>query len=513
MLKKLRITVAVVLFTLITFYFLDFATLLPNHFHILAHIQLVPAILSFSIGILFFLFLLTFFFGRIYCSVICPMGVFQDVIGRFHKKKKYTYTPPKNVLRWVIVLGVVLSFLVGFTLILSILDPYSAYGRMIVGVFKPVYMEVNNLLALLLTKAGIYNLYIVDVAIRGMAAFVIGLLTFLVIGFMAYKFGRTYCNTVCPVGTVLGFISKYSVFKIKINAEKCNSCGLCATKCKAACINSKEHVIDYSRCVACYNCLPACRKKALEYSFAPLKKRVKPEQESPVMPVNDGPGTDNSRRAFLATSVLGALAIPKAMARKGDALLTDYRAYEKKYPLCPPGSVSAGHLQKHCTACHLCVSKCPSNVLVPAFLEYGLGGMMQPRMSFEKGFCNFDCTVCTEVCPNGAILPLTVEEKHVTQVGKVVFVIDNCIVHRDGTSCGACSEHCPTQAVSMQPYKDGLTIPTIHTELCVGCGGCEYVCPVRPFRAIYIEGNAVQQQAVPFEKSEKKEVELDDFGF
>jgi len=115
---------------------------------------------------------------------------------------------------------------------------------------------------------------------------------------------------------------------------------------------------------------------------------------------------------------------------------------------------------------------------------------MQPMLSFEKGFCNYDCTICSDVCPSGALLPLTLEQKHVTQMGQVQFIIENCIVHTDGTSCGACSEHCPTQAVSMIPYKNDLTIPHINTEICVGCGGCEYVCPTMPYKAIYVEGIA-----------------------
>ena len=122
-------------------------------------------------------------------------------------------------------------------------------------------------------------------------------------------------------------------------------------------------------------------------------------------------------------------------------------------------------------------------------------------------------TVCSDVCPNGAIPPLTVEQKHLTQMGYVVFIEENCIVLTDGTSCGACSEHCPTQAIAMVPYKDGLTLPHVNTEICVGCGGCEYVCPARPFRAVYIEGNPVQKEAKPFKESEEHKVEIDDFGF
>ena len=183
---------------------------------------------------------------------------------------------------------------------------------------------------------------------------------------------------------------------------------------------------------------------------------------------------DNACREFLATTLAATLTVPVLMAQghgqQERLRLRDGSGHTRQVPISPPGSLGHEHLGQHCTACHLCISKCPSRVLKPALLEYGLSGMMQPMMYFDKGFCNYDCTVCSDVCPNGAILPLSVEEKHRTQVGRVVFVEDFCIVHTDGTSCGACSEHCPTQAVSMIPYRDGLTIPHTNPQICVGCG-------------------------------------------
>lgn len=206
-----------------------------------------------------------------------------------------------------------------------------------------------------------------------------------------------------------------------------------------------------------------------------------------------------NRREFLAlaAAVPVALALPK----------------QESKAISPPGSVSAEHLLKRCTACHLCVAKCSSKVLKPAFMEYGVRGAMAPMMHFEKGFCNFDCVDCSNVCPNGALIPLSVEQKHRLQVGKVVFKPEICVVHTDGTSCGACSEHCPTQAVKMVPYKNGLTEPFIDEDICVGCGGCEYICPVRPQRAIYVKGNKVHQQAKAFVVEKKEEQEITDFGF
>ena len=505
MLRKIRIGISVVLFSLITFFFLDFAGILPNSFHRLAHLQFIPALLSFSVGILIFLILLTLLFGRFYCSTICPMGIFQDIVARVSKsvgkkRKRYGYSPAKNILRWVIVGVTVLTFACGFTLILGLLDPYSAYGRIAVNVFKPVYMSGNNLLESVFSRFENYTFYQTDASILSMTSFMIALVTLAIIGILAWKHGRTWCNTICPVGTVLGLLSRFSLFKVRIDKNKCNGCGMCATKCKAACIDSKKHTIDYSRCVDCFDCLESCSKHALVYSPIVSKKKQ---------------DTDTAKRRFLMIGVMTAVAAPKILAqiKETTATLGGKKAYKKENPITPPGSVSLEHFQAHCTSCHLCVSKCPSHVLKPALMEYGLEGMMQPTVSFEKGFCNFDCTVCGDVCPNGAIKPLTVDEKHLTQMGHVIFIEENCIVHTDGTSCGACSEHCPTQAVAMVPYKDGLTIPQVNTEICVGCGGCEYVCPARPFRAIYIEGNPVQKEAKPFKETETEKIEVDDFGF
>ena len=220
---------------------------------------------------------------------------------------------------------------------------------------------------------------------------------------------------------------------------------------------------------------------------------------------------DAKKRQFLAAGLTAAIGIPAVLSQEKTELFTGKKD-TRKTPISPPGAMSTEHLLKHCTSCHLCISKCPSKVLKPAFMEYGIGGMMQPVMCFENGFCNFDCTICSNVCPSKALKPLTVAQKHLTQVGSVVFCEDRCVVYAKGYNCGACSEHCPTQAVKMMPYKNGLTIPHIDPDICVGCGGCEFICPARP-HAIYVEGNKIQQQATPFSKEEKNEKEIIDFGF
>jgi ferredoxin len=517
LLKKLRVIVSVIIFSLITFYFIDFREVLPLEFDFLADIQFIPALSALNFVVLSILIILTLIFGRVYCSSICPMGIFQDIADWFSKKirsgkkkKRYKYSKAKNILRWSVLAILTLTvILFGTTAFLGFFDPYSAYGRIAVNVFKPIYLWGNNILEAIFTGFGNYTFYRMEVYILSVFALIVSLVTFFAIGFLAWKYGRTYCNTICPVGTILGFLSKYSLFKIKLDESRCNSCGACERNCKSSCINSKQHHIDYSRCVTCFNCIGSCKTKALTFSPVSLKKeKVENAPKETTMNID--------RRRFLTATFTTALAAPKILAQDklmDIRILDNGTAYNLHRPIAPPGAQSIAHLLTHCTSCHLCISKCPSKVLKPSFKEYGLKGIMQPVMYYDKGFCNFDCTICTDVCPNDALHKLTVEEKHLTQVGKVVFLRENCIVITEGTSCGACSEHCPTQAVSMKPYIDGLTLPHIEEDICVGCGGCEYVCPVRPYKAIYVEPNEVHQEAKPFDKDEQIDVELDGFGF
>lgn len=226
MLRNIRIGISVLLFGLITFFFLDFAEILPIGFHRLAHLQLIPALLSLSIGILLFLIVLTLLFGRIYCSSICPMGILQDVIARISKatgkkKKRYQYSPAKNILRWSILGLTIIGFLCGFTMIVGLLDPYSAYGRIVVHVFKPIYMGGNNLLESIFSRFDNYTFYRVDASVVELFSLIIAIITLVAVVVLAWKHGRTWCNTVCPVGTVLGFLSRFSLFKIRIDHDKC----------------------------------------------------------------------------------------------------------------------------------------------------------------------------------------------------------------------------------------------------------------------------------------------------
>ncbi|HPS10327.1 MAG TPA: 4Fe-4S binding protein [Paludibacteraceae bacterium] len=507
MLKKFRIGISVTLFVLINLFFLDFAGFLPLGFHSVTKIQLVPALLALNVEVLVILLVLSLVFGRVYCSFICPMGVYQDVVAwlskKFTKKKKYTFSKAMTVLRWTVLAATVIAFIFGFNFLVGLLDPYGAYGRIVTHIFRPAYLAGNNLLEYIFSSFDNYTFYKVGIYSLGLLSTLIALATLVGIGLLAWRNGRTWCNTICPVGTLLGFISRYSLFRLQFDDDKCNSCGLCAMKCKASCINSKDKQIDYSRCVTCFNCIEACNRSAMKYAPYKWKKTVTNVPENKTV--------DESKRRFLSATVVTAVAATSLMGQKV-ASFTGKRALKRNLPIVPPGGLNVENLQEKCISCHLCVSKCPSHVIKPAFTEYGLGGMMQPRLYFDHGFCNYDCTVCSDVCPSKALRPLTVEQKHQTQVGQVHFIRHNCIVFTDETNCGACSEHCPTQAVHMVPYKGVLTIPETDVSICVGCGGCEYVCPAKPYKAIYVEGLEAHN-TLQFKKEKKEDIKVDDFGF
>lgn len=506
-LKTIRVGLSLLFFLPIVLFFIDFTGKLPTQLHQFLHLQWIPALLSLNLVALCILLVLSLFFGRIYCSVICPLGVFQDVLSwktrLFRKKKKhrFEYTKPQTILRYSILAITIIVFLFDSSFLVLLFDPYSTFGRIVSQLFRPLVIWANNGLAGLLSKTGNYTLYEVEQVSFVPIAFGISLLFFLVVTIMSWSKGRSYCNTICPVGTGLGILSRFSIFKISFDESNCTQCGLCSKQCKSQCIDSKNMKVDDSRCVTCFNCLSACKKGGIKYDFRYKKTIRKPAQEK----------IDNSRRTFLLTSgvivATAALAKPKQVISNNDSILS-------RKPIMPPGATSIEHFSAHCTGCQLCVSKCPMQVLKPAALQYGILGITQAHLAFSTHvFCSYDCNICTTVCPTGALKKLSIEEKKVTQIGVANFREHKCVVFTDEKDCGACSEHCPTQAVHMIPYKNGLTIPEVTKDICIGCGACESICPVRPYQAIYVEGVATQLKAKKPSEAKKFDKKIDDFGF
>lgn len=486
MLKRTRIALATVVFALIMLLFLDISGTLHTWLSWLAMIQFVPALLALNVGIIVALIVLTLIFGRIYCSVICPLGVMQDIISNIHSRRKrnrFSHSPEKRIMRYTFLVIFIASFVAGAGAVVALLSPYSSYGRIATNIFQPLWATGNNVLALIAERADSYSFYSVDVWIRSLPTFIIAAASFVVIACLAWSGGRTYCNTVCPVGTILGFIARLSLLKVHIDKDKCNGCGLCARNCKASCINAKEHEVDYSRCVVCGNCIGKCRKGAISY-----RMRMNEESKGGKEELNRG------RRSFLLASAIATTSAMLAQEKKkvdgGLAKIEDKIAPERNTPITPPGSITAQNMARRCTACQLCVSECPNGVLHPST---DLMHLMQPTMSFERGYCRPECTRCSDVCPTGAIKPITREDKTAIHIGHAVWIRKNCIPLVNGDACGNCARHCPAGAilmVSSNPKNPNAPkIPAVNTVKCIGCGACENLCPARPFSAIYVEGN------------------------
>lgn len=488
MLRKIRIVLATVMLIGITWLFVDFTGTAHQWFSWMPKLQLLEAILALNVVALVILIAMTLVFGRIYCSIICPLGILQDIIGwvgKKVKKNRYTFSKAVSWLRYTMLGVMVVALVAGIGSIVQLLAPYSAFGRIATTLLQPLYKMGNNVLAAISEHYDNYAFYHTETGVPNITiVLAIACVTVVVLAVLAYRNGRTYCNTICPVGTVLSFLSRFSWMKIQFDADKCKNCSLCTKNCKAACIDFKNHQVDYSRCVVCGDCIESCKFGALEYSISTRD--------------TSNTSVDPSKRSFLLASAMmttAALAQEAKMTDGGLAEIEEKVAPERQTPLTPPGSLSARNMAQHCTGCQLCISECPNEVLRPSgdWLH-----LMQPVMSYERGYCRPECTRCSEVCPAGAIKPIQKEEKSSIQIGHAVWVKKNCIPLTDGVSCGNCARHCPVGAIEMVPSdpddEESLKIPVVNESRCIGCGACENLCPARPFSAIYVEGHEVHKE-------------------
>ena len=494
MLRKIRIALATVMFIGITLLFLDFTGTMRHWVSWMPKIQFLEAVLALNVVVIVALLVLTLVFGRIYCSVICPLGIMQDIfgwLGKKAKKNRYTYSKQKHALR-VLFFGLMLiAIVLGGGTIVQLLAPYSAFGRICTNLLQPVYMAGNNVLAAIAEHYDSYAFYHTNIWMRALPSLVISIVTLGILAVLAWRNGRTYCNTICPVGTALSVFAKFSWLKVHFDVDKCKNCSLCAKNCKAACIDYKTHTVDPLRCVVCGDCIKSCKFGALKYGHG--------GNGQPCEPNKSNEPVDTSKRTFLLSSALVATA---AMAQQKDKIMDgglaeieDKVAPKRQTPIMPPGARSKQNFEQRCTGCQLCISECPNEVLRPSA---DLWHLMQPTMSYERGYCRPECNRCSEVCPAGAILPLKHEDKASTQIGHAVWIKKNCIPLTDGVECGNCARHCPVGAIEMVPSdpddEASPYVPAVNEARCIGCGACENLCPARPFSAIYVEGHEVHKE-------------------
>lgn len=501
-LKRARVLISVAIAVFITLAFLFFSNRESLFFASFLKTQFVPALLGVFTGsaiVLALLIVLVLLFGRLYCSTLCPLGTMQDAIWRVSsffrskKRRRFKFSPNRSILRYSFLAIAAIPLLFGSSLAISLLDPYSNYGKISSEIISRSEQYIHNLFSQAFPSEVFFRSYSQFFAI----SFFFALSFLILVAVMSAFRGRLYCNTICPVGTTLGLVSRFAAFRPVINKDTCNKCQLCISNCKAECIDVEKGEIDASRCVGCFNCMTVCKKDAVSYKF--MWGRTKSIEKTQLK---------GRREALVTMGLLGSFIAARAVTKNHLG-----KPSETEDGIAPPGALSTANLKNNCTACQACVAACPNGIIKPATGEYGIDGLLMPVLSFEKLFCGYDCNVCSQVCPNGALLPLTLEDKKLTQIGQVRFYMESCIVVTDNTACGACDEHCPTKAITMIPYGDkGLTIPLVERDICIGCGGCEYVCPATK-KAMLVEPRAIHGLATKPKVEKQEKIVVDEFGF
>ena len=486
-LKSIRIAVAAVMFVL--FFGVGIGV---SQLNAVLVTQFGPGLLSLTsvffvdtLAAVILIAVVTLLFGRIYCSVLCPLGILQDGIaflaqrikGKEHRRYRFLDTRPVKygVFLFVLILGAA-----GVMLPLIALLPSSNFFTIVSNVFLRFFNSILELLAHA-TQGVAENAFLAHIKVSEgpgapgwyesvvppAAAFGFSLGVFLVVAALAAWRGRVYCNTLCPVGAVLSLLGRAPLWRITLSQDMCVCCGLCEAACKGGAINSKKKSVLAENCVMCFNCIPACKRGGVKLEFRP----------------KDVPKFNLSRRHFIGAAggiVAGAGAA--VIARKLEKALPPQSCHA---PAMPPGADNAKRFHEKCVGCGICIRECEGHVLVPAVGQYGLAGFMQPVMDYSRGSCVYDCNRCSNICPPNALLPLTLEVKQTTRIGIASVDANTCV------GCGICASKCPAHAITVV-RQDGRGVAFVNEDYCIGCGVCQDVCPLPDAPAIQVSGVSEQ---------------------
>ena len=489
-LKNIRIAVAAVMFVL--FFGVGIGI---RQLNAVLVTQFGPGLLSltsaFFVDVLAAVVLITvvtLLFGRIYCSVLCPLGILQDGIAFLTHWKKWKWNryrfldtrPVKySVFLFVLILGAA-GVMLPFIALLPSSNFFTLVSNVFLRIFGTVDPETVNEFGSVEHSARETGALFARFSVNPpAAAFFFSLGVFLIVAAMAAWRGRLYCNTLCPVGAVLSLLGRAPLYRISLSQSMCVSCGMCEAACKGGAISAKAKSVLAENCVMCFNCIGACKRGGVT-----LEKRPKMAAFS------------LSRRHFIGAAggvVAGAGAA--MIARK----LENAMPRPSTEPAMPPGAGSAKRFHSKCVGCGICIRECEGHVLVPSVTQYGLAGFMQPVVDYSRGSCVYDCNRCSNVCPPNALLPLSLAEKQRTRIGIASVEPDSCV------GCGICASKCPAKAVEIVFGADGRKSAVVSADHCIGCGVCQHVCPMPNGPAITVSGVTEQILVKPPEVRDEAE--------
>ena len=440
----------------------------------------------------FFILILTIPLGRFFCGWICPLGTTLDTVSFVFKNKTGKSYCKLRPLKYFILLFLLIGAIFSSQLV-WFFDPIALTTRSLTLTIFPIVTVITNGLFSLLFNISFLQDWLIKVHGFFSATFLPGQLTFfrmsgwvllifLAIILAEFVSRRFWCRNLCPLGALLAFFSKFQILRRKVKAD-CTKCGDCEKICKMDAIKKDFVSTDDAECILCFNCVKACPPNVTTINF---KSKIEPYK------------FDLKRRRVIASAFAGFVSV--------GILKTSYVGRNAKTNLIrPPGAREENEYLDRCIRCHKCIKVCSTSgrFLQPTFLEGGLEALWTPIGVARYGYCEFNCVMCTEVCPTDAIHELDLETKKKTVIGLAYIDKNRCIPWYKNEDCIVCQEHCPTpqKAIELKQEKvihfDGserlVKRPYVREDLCIGCGICETKCPIEGKSAIIITPQGEQR--------------------